>query len=116
MDALLHMLGLDAKRREPWRNHYVCGPSVDAELVSLLAAGLVEEVGSPGFLAAGDRTFRATDAGRRQAIAENARRNPPPSPSKARYLAWLSVHDGPAPDLTFGEFLRQRRYLNLGEL
>lgn len=109
MSALLHMLGLDADHREPWRNHYVTGPEDEPELVDLVARGLVEEVDSPGFLARGDRTFRATEAGRALALAENARRNPPPRTSKRRYLHWLRLSDV-LPDLSFGEYLRRKLY------
>jgi len=108
MDALLHMLGLDADHREPWRNHYVTGgdaPEIDA----LVAAGLVEPVAAPRFLDATDRVYRATAEGERQARIENRRRNPPPSPAKRRYLAWLRLSDA-WPDLTFADFLRRRLY------
>lgn len=108
---LLHMLGLDADHREPWRNHYVSGSGHHAEpaLDALVAAGLVEEVRRPGFLPDGDRVHMATEAGKRVAIAENLRRNPPPKPAKARYLRWLSLHEV-CPDLTFREFLNRKLY------
>lgn len=109
MSALLHMLGLDADHRAPWRNHYVTGPDDEPELVDLVARGLVKEVRSPGFLADGDRTFLATEAGRVAAIAENIRANPPPSARQRRYLHWLRLSDV-CPDLTFGDYLKQRMY------
>lgn len=108
MSALLHMLGLDAKHIEPWRNHYV-GMGTEAELQPLLADGLIEEVPRPGFCPEGDRVFRATPAGIRAAAAERARRYPPPSRAKARYDGWLTIADC-FPDLRFGDYLRRRMY------
>lgn len=106
LGPLTHALGLDADHPRPWRNHYVTGED-DPEIGPLVAAGLMAPARSPGFLAPGDRVFVATDAGRVAAIAENRRRNPPPSRSRARYLAWLRT-DGCCG--TFGEYLRGRRY------
>lgn len=109
MSALLHMLGLDADHRVPWRNHYVTGPNDEPELVELVKRGLVEEVPSPGFLPDADRTFRATEAGRVAALAENRRANPPPGPYRRRYLHWLRLSDV-IPDLSFGAYLRRKLY------
>lgn len=106
LGPLLHALGLDADHRRPWRNHYVTGDD-DPKIGALVAAGLMVPARSPGFLPPGDRVFVATDAGQVAAIAEIGRIHPPPSPSRARYLAWLRT-DGCCG--TFGEYLRGRLY------
>lgn len=111
MDTLLHMLGLDADHTEPWRDHYVTS-GADPEIDALVAAGLVEPARRPGFLHIDDRVFRTTSAGRAAALAERARRYPPPSRDKRRYLGWLRIADV-APDLTFGEYLRRRLYVEV---
>lgn len=85
------------------------GYAQSVDIVFAVDRGLVEEGRSPGFLAAGDRTFRATEAGRAVALAENARQNPPARPSKRRYLHWLRLSDV-LPDLSFGEYLRRKLY------
>ena len=108
LDALLHMLGLDANHRDSWRNHYVTGND-DEAVARLVVDGLAEPAPTPGFCARGDRVFRATERGRSVAIAENNRRNPPPKPARGRYLAWLRISDV-CPDLTFGDYLRRRMY------
>ncbi len=108
MGALLHMLGLDADHRVPWRNYYVTSAD-DPEIDALVSAGLAEPTRRPGFLDVSDRVYRATEAGKIAAMTENRRRNPPPSPAKRRYLAWLRLADA-WPDLTFADFLRRRLY------
>ena len=108
LSPLLHMLGLDAKRRDPWRNLYVTGPD-DAKMLALADAGLVYRAVTPGFCARGDVVYMATERGKSVAIAENARVNPPPSRSRARYLRWLDVSDV-CPDLTFREYLMRKMY------
>lgn len=108
MDALLHVLGLDADHRVPWRNYYVTSAD-DPDIDALVSAGLAEPTRCPGFLDVSDRVYRATLDGERQALVENRRRNPPPSPARRRYLAWLRLSDA-WPDLTFGEYLRRRLY------
>ena len=111
LSPLLHMLGLDADHREPWRNHFVGGDDHHDEpaIAELIALGLVERVARPGFLPDGDRVYRATDAGKAAAVAENWRRYPRPSRAKARYLHWLRL-SGVCADLTFGAYLRRRLY------
>jgi hypothetical protein len=108
MDALLHMLGLDADHCVPWRNHYVTGEN-DPAIMAGIAAGYIEPARSPGFLPAEDRVYRATPAGIEAAITENKRRNPKPSRSKARYLHWINVSDVYWP-MKFGEWLRRGLY------
>lgn len=109
MDTLLHMLGLDADHRLPWRNYYVTGADPDPEIDALVTAGLVEPTRRRSFLDVSDRVYRATEAGEIAAMAENRRRNPPLSPARRRYLHWLRLSDV-CPDLTFGEYLRRRMY------
>jgi hypothetical protein len=110
VNALLHMLGLDADRRTPWRNHYVTGADPGPELQQLIEQGLVERMRRPGFLPEDDRVFRATDAGIAAALAENARRHPPLTRSqaraKARYRAWLDAD----LDMSFGDWLKAGGY------
>ena len=83
LDIVIHTVGLDDRRREPWRNHYSTG-SDDALMAELVAAGLMESVSRPGWLAAEDFPYRATEVGKVVAIAENEKRNPKPSRSRAR--------------------------------
>lgn len=107
--ALLHMLGLDADHRKPWRNHFVTGPDEGDDIRELVTLGYVVDVRRPGFLDARDRVFVATDAGKAAASEENQRANPPPKTNRRRYLHWLRISDAD-PDLTFGEYLRRRLY------
>ena len=107
MDALLHTLGIDQWHAAPYRNYYVT-MATDAEILSLVATGLMVQAATPGFLAEGDCVFIATDAGRRAALAEHKRRYPPPSKSRARYLHWLDISD--CCDVKFGDYLRRRMY------
>jgi hypothetical protein len=102
---VLHALGLDEHHEKPWRNHYVSGPEGLDELV---AAGLVEELPAPGFLAPGDRVFGATAAGWTAACQERKARYPKPRRDRARYLRWLECAD--AYGCSFGEFLQRRLY------
>lgn len=106
-DMLLHTLGLDARRREPWRNHYITG-AADPTMDALVAAGLMEPAPRPGWIAAEDFPYRATDAGKVAAIAENERRHPKPSRSRARYFHYLDRAD--AYGCSFGEYLRHGLY------
>ena len=108
LDTLLHILGLDERHADSYRNHYVTGAAVDVEVVALIELGLVVETDAPAFLPAGDRTFCATARGRSVALAERRRRYPPPSRSHARYARWLNVAD--CWPISFGDFLRRRLY------
>lgn len=111
MSALLHMLGLDADHRKPWRNHFVAGPGhhSNAELAALVEAGHIAQARTPKFLPSDDVVYVATEAGIAHAIAENYRANPVPPMAKRRYLHWLRISDV-APDLTFREYLRRKMY------
>jgi len=118
IDIVLHALGLNEhhdRKKSPTRNHYVTGPTDDA-MDRLVAAGLMEQTRTPGFLADGDRNFRATDKGRAAAIEEWKRRYPPPSKrvarAKGRYDDWLRCSD--CWDITFGEYLRRKLYKESG--
>lgn len=107
-EVLLHALGLDERRREPWRNHYVTD-AADPRVVDLVALGFMAQTRTPGFLAEGDRNFIVTEAGKIEALAANDRLNPPPKRAAARYRAW---HDSGAADagITFGDFLKHKLY------
>ena len=105
LDPLLHTLGLDGRHATPWRDRYVTS-ATDPEILPLVDAGLMRRGRSPGFLDPAHVVFVSTEAGRVAAIAENARRNPKPSRSKARYLDWLAL-DGM---VSFGEYLKRRMY------
>ena len=101
--ALLHMLGLDARHRDCWRNHYTTDMNGCPEMAELEAAGLVVER-----RAWGGRCWNATERGKSVGMAENRRINPDPPMSKRRYLHWLRISD--VSDITFGEYLRRRLY------
>lgn len=107
LDPLLHTLGLDERHADCSRDHYVTEAD-DEALVALVARGLMEKRKAPGFLAPESCCFGATAAGRVEALAERARRYPPPSRSQARYMAWLDVAD--CYDLTFGGWLKAKLY------
>ena len=108
-EVLMHALGLDERRRAPWRNYYVIGAHRADRVAQLVALGFMEPTRRPGFLHADDRTFRVTTAGQVEALAANERLNPPPKRSAARYRAWL---DSGAADcgITFGDFLKHKLY------
>lgn len=106
LSILLHTLGLDERRANPWRNHYVTSAE-DPDVAALVEAGLMEPTRRPGFLPVGDRVFRVTSAGEAVARTERARLYPPKSRSSARYHAWL---DGDGCGVSFGEFLKRRMY------
>ena len=76
-EVLMHALGLDERRREPWRNHYVTSAD-DPDVAQLVALGFMAQTRTPGFLPDGDRNFIVTDAGTREAVEANYRSNPPP--------------------------------------
>ena len=76
-EVLMHALGLDERRRTPWRNHYVVGDHRADRVAQLVALGLMQPTIRPGFIPATDRVYHVTDAGRVEAIAANDRLNPP---------------------------------------
>lgn len=107
VDALLHTLGLDERRHEAWRNHYVTGDN-DPVIAGLVVAGLMEPARAPGFLAPEDRVFRVTEEGKVVAAVERRRRYPPKTRAQNRYDDYLNVAD--AYNVSFGEYLKQRLY------
>ena len=76
-EVLMHALGLDERRRTPWRNHYVVGDHRADRVAQLVALGFMAQTRTPSFLPDGERNFIVTDAGRVEAIAANDRLNPP---------------------------------------
>lgn len=84
--ALLHhTLGLDERRREPWRNHFMAGKGHhdQANLLSLVNAGMMTRQAAPEWLGGGD-LFRVTPDGTEYAIASL------PAPRKrSRYEQYL---------------------------
>jgi hypothetical protein len=103
IELLQHTLGLTGKTRgnhTPHRNLFVAdaGHHDMKHLAALEGMGLMERRRSPGFLAAGDIVFAATDTGRATALAAL----PEPKP-RTRYEDYLDA-DGCAGN-TFGEFL-----------
>ena len=68
---LQHALGINENRREPYRNYFLAsgGHSDNADLESLVAAGLMTSRAAPSFCADGDVVYHVTDAGREKAIA-----------------------------------------------
>jgi hypothetical protein len=95
---LQHTLGLNERRRESYRNHFVAGNghSDMPHLEALERAGLMERRPSPRFLDAGDIVFAATDAGHDAAIAAL------PEPRKRTKADDWRDRDGCE---SFGEFL-----------
>lgn len=105
LHILLHTLGLeDPTRVDSSRNHYVTGDPIEADILALVAAGLMEERPRPGFLADDDRVFVATLAGIRMAKSQRPK---PPKLTRSqerfeRFRRWSDV----TPDGTFRDFLR----------
>lgn len=105
---LQHTLGLNERRREPYRNYFVAGSghSDMRHLEALECAGLMERRPAPKFLADGDVVFAATDAGREAAIAALPEIEPPRK--RTRHQEYLDA-DGCAGD-SFTEFLCGRQF------
>ncbi len=76
-EVLMHALGLDERRRAPWRNYYVVGEHRADRVAQLVALGFMQPTVRPGFIPESDRVYHVTDAGRAEAIAANDRLNPP---------------------------------------
>ncbi len=97
--TLQHALGIDKRRREPWRNYY-CAADGALDLEALVSAGSMRR----GCTLNGgrDRYYHVTEAG--IALAK-ANLPAPLSPAKRRYERFLDLCDV-WPDLTFKEFLR----------
>ena len=86
-----HALGINENRREPYRNYFLTsgGHSDNADLESLVAAGLMTSRAAPSFCADGDVVYHVTDAGREMAIAAL------PEPKKrTRYEEYLAADYG----------------------
>lgn len=68
---LQHALGINENRREPYRNYFLAssGHSDNADLESLVAAGLMTSRAAPSFCAEDDVVYHVTDDGRELAIA-----------------------------------------------
>ena len=70
LDILHHTLGVNAQRREPWRNHYVAGAGhyAQRDIAALVAADMMAEGHRPAFLDPADHVYFVTDAGREAAL------------------------------------------------
>lgn len=105
-DVLMHTLGLRIDDDgDSYRNHYVTGSEPCAEILALVAGGLMEETRRPEFLNVNDRNYRVTDLGKARALSARSRRRPKLTRGQKRYRDWLAISDA-YPDLTFGKFLR----------
>lgn len=98
LGLLQHALGLDARRRDPWRNHFLAGPghSDEVELEALVEAGLMERRRAPSFCEEGDVVYVATESGRVLAV-----RHLPPVPRLSKYESFMQQDCG----RTFAEWL-----------
>ncbi len=109
-EVLMHALGLDERRREPWRNHYVTGTD-NPNVEQLIERGFMAQTRTPGFLPDGDCNFIVTEQGKREAIEANYRINPPPRLTRGarRYRLWI---DSGADDcgISFRDFLKHKLY------
>jgi len=86
IELMQHSLGINENRREPYRNYFLAsgGHSDNADLESLVAAGLMTSRAAPSFCAENDVVYHVTDAGREMAIAAL------PAPKKrSRYGEYL---------------------------
>lgn len=102
-DVLLHTLGLTEPGSRSTRNLFVTGKGDPrlADLEALVAAGLMRETRAPGFLAEGDRVFKATALG--QAHALSIQPKPPKlTRSQERYRRWL---EGPGDFMSFRDYI-----------
>lgn len=105
LDTLRHMLGIntpEADAPKPYRDYY-CAPWGMRELHELQRLGMVERYDTRG----GYEWFCTTPAGRAAAMASH--RTIRYSAAKRRYLRFLSLREC-CPDLTFKEFLKDRRF------
>lgn len=119
-DASLHILqralGLDDYGRgKAYRNHFVTGPGCDnwGLCEAHVAAGRMEKHAPRAIFGGGEHCcFTVTDAGK-AFVRDTSPRPPKKQRNKDRYLEWLDVHDV-CPDLTFGEWLKQRKAAQRG--
>lgn len=88
---LQHALGINERHREPYRNYFLAsgGHSDNADLESLVSAGLMTSRAAPSFCAENDVVYHVTDAGQEIAIAAL------PAPKKrTRYEEYLAADYG----------------------
>lgn len=109
LDILRHALGTgDDGTRPPFRNHFVTGEgSTDHPLcLALVERGLMKRR-TGNAISGGDDIFSVTANGRLAAApADGDRAFVPHARSKQRYADFLHADSG----LSFGEWLRARRY------
>ena len=101
IDLLHHTLGLNVRRRDPYRNHFVAGRghSDQPDLEALVSMGLMGRSPTPKFCDPKDEGFYATETGKALALRELPQ---PPDPQKqTQYRQWLDADTGH----TFGEWL-----------
>jgi len=106
LQILFHTLGLrpEAHKLECYRNHYVAGEGHPAQgrLKELESKGLMKQLRSPAFLAPGDTTWAATEAGKELAMREAVAREPKQTRGQRRYARWLESES----PMEFGEWLK----------
>ena len=88
---LQHALGINERRREPYRNYFLASGSHsdNADLEFLVSAGLMTSRAAPSFCAEDDVVYHVTDAGQEIAIAAL------PAPKKrTRYDEYLAADYG----------------------
>lgn len=103
--TLRHMLGIDrpdVANPKPYRDYYCANPG-DPQLTELARIGAVRLYDTRG----GYEWFTCTEAGRAAGIASH--KTIRYSRSKLRYSRFLDMKDC-YPDLTFLQFLTDRRY------
>jgi len=83
---LHHALGVDPRKRTPYRNHYVAGPGhyAQPDLEVLESAGLMQRGRTPGFCDPGDVIYHCTDKGKSFALDNLAQ-----PPKRSRYEQFL---------------------------
>ena len=101
-DILVHMLGLE-DGRGPWRDHY-CADEADPALMEMERLGLVKRLAPSKILAASDRMFVSTPAGRVRGLKRWEAIRPRPTRGQRMYAAYLRVSDVCSP-LSFRVFL-----------
>lgn len=86
LGLLHHSLGVDPRRRTPFRNHYVAGVGhyAQPDLEALEAAGMMRRGLTPAFCGKGDIVYHCTDAGEAYALD-----NLPQPPKRSRYQQFL---------------------------
>lgn len=103
--TLRHMLGIDdhcTDRPEPYRDYYCANPR-DSELAELARIGAVRLYDTRG----GYEWYTTTADGRAAAMASH--KTIRYSAAKRRYTRFLDIRES-WPDLTFRQFLTERRF------